>query len=224
MQNDCILPLKHADLYLHQSIHKEQKKKIWKMLTFIYLIEESLWSHVKMHGYIVLYLLIDQAPLVLMPGSRTFVLGVSCMLDFVCTTVELDCPELWKCEFSVISLCLQFRKPQIVSPTSHVPVDAAHASKCKKYYRSLFYRMLSTENSQLSCEDLFGTWVTPQYRLWPQLMVLQRADSIHTIMWLPYREQCIHSNAEATNLFFLSVLKSLFFICYWKPRVWLKLG
>lgn len=56
----------------------------------------------KVHGNIVLYLLIDKVP-VLMPGSRVSVLlGVSCVLISVCATAELDCPELGKCELSAI--------------------------------------------------------------------------------------------------------------------------
>ncbi len=55
----------------------------------------------KVHGDIVLYLLIDKVP-VLMPGSRVSVLSVSCVLISVCATAELDRVELRKCELSAI--------------------------------------------------------------------------------------------------------------------------
>ena len=131
----------------------------------------------KVHGNIVLYLLIDQVP-VLTPGSRVSVRSVSSVhYSLSVLLLSLTVFEWRKCELCAIWLCLQLCSPQLCHQ-HHVCLFVLHMLffEVQEIF-SLLVVWSPVKLSELFCKDLFWMWVTPQYLLGSQLMAPEHADA-----------------------------------------------
>lgn len=167
----------------------------------------------KVHGNIVLYLLIDP---VLMPGSR-----VSCTQCELCVNLSVLLLSFTILSWGNVNL-VQFNCAyscayhNCVTNITCACLCCTYFFKSKTYSVFLFCCLTCCKLFELSCKDLFWTQVTPQYLLQSQLMALKHINgTVYIVMRLPpwtvYTLTC--RSCKSALPFYAH---SLFFICCWK--------